>query len=354
LWFRQYGGQVHQPSGRYLRADHSDRRSIRSSGTFRTCIAAALASWIAAFAAPASAQPVVIETPPLVYQGRSAGPITIETPPLVYQGRSSGPVTIQTPELVYRGQASGPVAIETPALVYTGRSSGPVMIETPALVYTGNAVTKAPTEKPAYELEYLDPPMGPVSSTYLSLDNKTVDVGADIHFKYHGLPQRGGFGGLFYMGGEAPKHAGWFYTSAARPDGEYIRSAGSLPQFTGDWKVCIGFPPNVTTNDPDVSKYDDCLDFVLAGPGSIGVHPTMTGPPEILAGRKAELRYAGMPACNCKVSIVDSAGKQAAEFFTNRQADGVLELQLERPGTYELRVYYHGEALRARMKLEVM
>ncbi|MBY9068142.1 hypothetical protein K1X12_14620 [Hyphomonas sp. WL0036] len=283
----------------------------------------------------------------------SAQPVVIEAPPLVYQGRTSGPVTLETPALIYRGHAFGPVSIETPTLIYTGISTGPIVVETPALVYAGKALTGQAAESPTYELEYLDPPTGSISSTYLSLDNKTVDVATDIYFKYRGLPQRGGFGSLFYMGGEAPKLVGWFYTSAAKPEGAYKRSADSLPHLTGDWKVCLGFPPRVTTNDPDMSKYEDCLDFVLAGPNSIGVHPTISGPPELLAGRTVELRYTDMPPCNCKISIVDATGKVAVSAQTNQQAEGVLNLRLDSPGAYEFRLNYHGDALRARMKLEI-
>jgi len=309
-----------------------------------------LASWLAT-AGCALAQPAVVETPTLVYQGRAGGPTVVETPALVYQGRASGPVVVETPALVYEGRASGPAIVQTPALVYAGRGGGPTVVHTPALVYRGT-VSERPATAPG--LQYVDVPTEARASRYLRLASAGVDLSQPFRLRYEGLPEAPGYGALFYVGAAEPRHVAWFYTSKSRPAGEYQRGGNSLPPLTGPWKACIGFPPRVTSNDPDLSKYEDCVDFVLAGPGSIGARPTISLPAAPLrAGREMRIDYAAMPPCNCRIALHDAAGRQVASHLTGRLAAGRWITRLDVPGRYELRISYLGDAVRARMTLLV-
>ena len=136
--------------------------------------------------------------------------------------------------------------------------------------------------------------------------------------------------------------------------GEYLRGGHSLPPLTGPWKACIGFPPRVTGNDPDLSKYEDCVDFVLAGPGSIGARPTIGLPPAPLrAGRDLPIDYAAMPPCNCRIALHDAAGRLVASHQTSRLPAGRWITRVDAPGRYELRISYLGDAVRAHMTLDV-
>lgn len=316
----------------------------------------------------ALAQPLVVDTPALVYQGRGAAPVVVETPALIYQGRAGGPVVVDTPALVYAGRGAGPVVVETPALVYTGRTSGPVVVDTPALVYAGRGggpvVVDTPAlvyrgavlapSAPASGLQYVDVPTEPRASRYLRLASAGIDLAQPFRLRYEALPDAPGYGALFYVGAAVPRHVAWFYTARSRPAGEYLRGGHSLPPLTGPWKACIGFPPRVTSNDPDLSKYEDCVDFVLAGPGSIGARPTIGLPLATLrAGRDLPIDYAAMPPCNCRIALHDAAGTQVASHQTGRQPAGRWITRVDAPGRYELRITYLGDAVRAHMTLDV-
>jgi hypothetical protein len=301
------------------------------------------------------AGPVVVHTPALVYQGRGSAPVVVETPALVYQGRGSGPVVVDTPALIYQGRVSGPVVVETPALVYQGRGSGPVVVDTPALVYRGGVSEPATPPAPAPGLQYVDVPTEARASRYLRLASAGVDLSQPLRLRYEGLPEAPGYGALFYVGAAAPRHVAWFYTSRSRPAGEYQRGGNSLPPLTGPWKACIGFPPRVTSNDPDLTKYEDCVDFVLAGPGSLGARPTLVLPPAPLrAGRDLPIDYAAMPPCNCRIALHDAAGRLVASHQTGRLATGRWTTRVDAPGRYELRITYLGDAVRAHMTLDVV
>jgi len=307
----------------------------------------------------------VVDTAPLTFLGstlpdppRDTRTTEVMTAPLVWTGAARtavGRIDVRTEALAWVGQpATPPLRIErvTETLTWRGHAQAPIpRIETVTepLVFV-RATTATPSATPG--LEILDVPTGPRESRYLALDNASVEYDQGLTLRYRGLPESNGYGALFYMGQEPPRLAAWFYTLKSKPDGEWIRT--SLPSYTGDWKACIGFPPQVTTNSPDLARYEDCLDFVVAGPGSIGARPTLELPPDgIRAGRDAVIRYGGMPPANCEVGIYSTAGTLVTRHFTNRAASGAWTLRVAQPGPYELRIKYLGDAVRARMPLEV-
>lgn len=106
------------------------------------------------------------------------------------------------------------VRLDPPVLSGTVASKTPV-VETAALVFNGATEIGAPPSR----LEYIDVPTEPRQSSYLS-----------------------------------------------------------LPPFTGPWKACIGFRPDLRAPTGNPADYADCLDFVLAGPGSIGARPVVSFP----------------------------------------------------------------------------
>ncbi|WP_139792201.1 hypothetical protein [Henriciella litoralis] len=245
---------------------------------------------------------------------------------------------------------AAPVVIDLPPLVYAGRSAGAAVITLPGVTYTGRAAG-TPQNQPA-ALEYFDPPTEPRISEYLSIESAAVDVSSGLTLTYDNLPDERGYGALFYVGGAEPRLAGWFYTQAGQFSGEFRRA--SLPSYTGDWKACIGFAPAMTAPDPDPSHYDDCLDFVAIGPGSLGVHPVVEmDPGPLRAGETARLVYSGMPPCNCELSIHDDAGVELSRGFTGNKPAGDWTFRIDQPGSYELRLTYHGDAVRARLPFEV-
>jgi len=291
---------------------------------------------------------LTIDGPALTFRATTGGPLKIEGPALSYRAVTEGPMVIEGPPLSYRASVEAWLTIEGPAMSYRASSDGPVTIDGPLLSY--RAADATPSATPG--LEILDVPTGPRESRYLTLDNASVEYDQGLTLRYRGLPESNGYGALFYMGQQPPRLAAWFYTLKSKPEGEWVRS--SLPSYTGDWKACIGFPPQVTTNSPDLDRYEDCLDFVVAGPGSIGARPTLELPPDgIRAGKDAVIRYGGMPPANCEVGIYSASGTLVTRHFTNRAASGTWTLRLAQPGSYELRIKYLGDAVRARMPLEV-
>lgn len=299
----------------------------------------------------AAATPLEIVAPALVYRGASAAPFEISAPALVFRGATIAPLAITAPSLIFRGAATQPLSIEAPALVFRGAALSPLQISAPSLIFRGAATQAA--QPPASTLEIIDVPTGPVSSTYLSLDSAAVDIGVGLTLTYHGLPEKRGYVGLIFMDETPPRLAAWFYTSAKKPNGEFQHSG--LPPFTGNWKACIGFAPEMDRAVADVAQYTDCLDFVLAGPGSIDSRPTLTLPDEPLkAGRSATLIFAGLPPANCGIHIYDASGKEVVRRFTSSKPENAWPLRLAEPGIYDLTITYHGTAVRARAKLEVL
>lgn len=224
------------------------------------------------------------------------------------------------------------------------------MISTPSLIYRDAA--KSHVEPSTSVLEIIDVPTDPVSSTYLSLDSAAVDTDQGMTLTYSGLPAERGYGGLIFMDETPPRLAAWFYTAANRPEGKFER--GRLPPLTGNWKACIGFAPLMNRAVADVSQYADCLDFVVAGPSSIGAQPTLALPDTPLkAGHDVTLTFGSLPPANCAISIYDTTGTLVASHYTNRKPDDSWTLRFSESGTYELTITYHGSAVRARAKLEV-
>jgi hypothetical protein len=316
----------------------------------------------------ASPAPLEITAPALVFRGAATAPLKITAPAIVYRGATSSPLEISAPALVYRGAASTQLAITAPSLIFWGAATQPLSIEAPALVFRGAALSplqiSAPSlifrgaatqaaQPPASTLEIIDVPTGPVSSTYLSLDSSAVDAAVGLTLTYHGLPEKRGYGGLIFMDETPPRLSAWFYTAANKPDGEYQRS--SLPSLTGNWKACIGFAPQMDRAVADVAQYADCLDFVVVGAGSIDAQPTLTLPDTPLkAGRDVTLTFGGLPPANCGIYIYDASGQEVARHFTNRKSDDEWTLRFAEPGTHDLTITYHGSAVRAHAKLEVI
>jgi len=299
----------------------------------------------------AAATPLEIAAPALVYRGTNAAPLEITAPAIVYRGATRAPLAITAPSLIFRGAATQPLSIEAPALVFRGAALSPLQISSPSLIYRG-AATQA-TQPTASTLEIIDRPIGPVNSIYLSLDSVDVDAALGMTVTYKGLPENRGYGGLIFMDETPPRLAAWFYTAANKPDGEYQRS--SLPSLTGNWKACIGFAPQMDRAVAEVAQYADCLDFVVAGAGSIDAQPTLTLPDTPLkAGRDVTLTFGGLPPANCGIYIYDASGQEVARHFTNRKSDDAWTLRFAKPGTHDLTITYHGSAVRAHAKLEVI
>jgi len=291
---------------------------------------------------------VTIDGPLLSYRAQPPARVTIDGPLLSYRAQPPARVTIDGPLLSYRAQPPARITIDGPLLSYRARPPARITIDGPLLSYRAQPSVAAPTGS----LELVELPLEPRASTYLRVDSATVDIAKGLTLRYGGLPATRGYGALFFMDEPKPRLAAWFYTAANRPDGEYTRA--SLPPFTGNWKACIGFPPGVTTNNANPDLYDDCLDFVAAGPGSIGAEPSIVLPAEgILAGRDALVSYDGMPACNCRIEVRDAQQLLVASHMTSYKASGTWRMRLATPGTHELRLYFHGAAIRARMTLEV-
>jgi hypothetical protein len=299
----------------------------------------------------ASAAPLEISAPALVFRGAAAIPLEIAAPALVYRRAASTPLAITAPSLIYRGGATQPLSIDAPALVFRGAAMSPLKISAPSLIFRGAATQVA--QPTASTLEIIDIPTAPVSSTYLSLDSAAVDAAAGITITYHGLPESRGYGGLIFMDETPPRLAAWFYTAANKPDGAYQRS--SLPSLTGTWKACIGFAPQMDRAVADAAQYADCLDFVVAGAGTIDAQPRLAFQDTPLkAGRDVTLTFGGLPPANCGIYIYDASGQEVARHFTNRKSDDEWTLRFAEPGTHDLTITYHGSAVRAHAKLEVI
>jgi hypothetical protein len=298
----------------------------------------------------ANAAPLEIAAPALLYRGVTASPREISAPALVYRRAASTPLAITAPSLIYRGGATQPLSIDAPALVFRGAALSPLQISSPSLIYRGAALQGAQPQ--VSTLEIIDLPTASVSSTYLSLESAAVDAAAGMTITYHGLPESRGYGGLIFMDETPPRLAAWFYTAANKPDGEYQRNI--LPSLTGTWKACIGFAPQMYRAVADAAQYADCLDFVVAGAGSIDAQPTLTLPDTPLkAGLDVTLTFGGLPPANCGIYIYDASGQEVARHFTNRKSDDEWTLRFAEPGTHDLTITYHGSAVRAHAKLEV-
>ena len=261
---------------------------------------------------------------------------------------------VTMPTLVFQGAAktAAPVVTAAPLVFQGAESAAPAIVTTAPLVFAGAAgVLGAPPSL----LEYIDVPTEPRSSQYLSLESAGIAQDQPLRLQYTGLPPQQGIIGLIYVGAAAPRLLGWGSTRPDRPDGVYERAAGSLASFTGPWKACIGFRPAMSAAVADPAAYSDCVDFVLAGRGSLGARPTVSFPgDEFRAGREIRLEYSAMPPVSSRLAIVPEGGtRPVVNHYTSGRASGTWIFRIAAPGRYELQVTYTGDAVRARMPLEI-
>lgn len=196
--------------------------------------------------------------------------------------------------------------------MFRGAVLSPLQISSPSLIYRG-AATHA-TQPTASTLEIIDRLTGPVNSIYLSLDSVDVDAALGMTVTYQGLPS-----------------------------------------LTDNWKACISFAPKIDRAVADVAEYADCLDFLVAGAGSIDALPTLTFPDTPLkAGRDVTLTFGGLPPANCGIYISDAPGQEVARHFTSRKSDDAWTLRFAEPGTRDLTITYHSLAVRVHTKPEII
>ena len=356
----------------------------------------AMAAALACFAPPASAQ-VHFTFPDLVVDGLSK-PVrqtAFVFPELVFEGLAvpdrathfAFPELAVTglplpdsqrvftfPELTAHGLAeqAKPAIIAFPALTATGLQldARPRIIDFPALVAAGlttdrgvrifdfptltaNGLSSA-AETPS-RLEMIALPLGPVSGKYLNIDAASFDRNRQLNVRYSGLPDKPGAIVLFYTGGDDLRRSAWFYTRASQADGVFERGAGSLPSFTGAWKACIGFGDAPRASKATLNDFEECIDFVLVGGDTLDAAPDIQLPNSpIHAGKPFTLHYEGMPAVNASITLTQQGeSRPSANYSTSSRPTGDLKVRLDNPGTYELKLYFTGDAVRARMLLEV-
>jgi hypothetical protein len=239
-----------------------------------------------------------------------------------------------------------------PPLSYSGRTQSFAM---PALAYVGAQKKEAPATRPQSGLEIIPLPTGARKSTYLSIEDATLARDETLRITYSGLPEKDGRIVLFYMGGNAPRPGGNYYTRANVPDGVYEREGLSLPSFTGPYKACVGFLPDTPWEAISPDAYADCVDFQVASAGSRDAKPGLSvSVPEPKSGKRFTVNWTGFPPVNGAIYLVDlSSGESLARRYSSSKPSGEWELTVREPGTYEFRIYFEGEALRARMPLEV-
>ncbi|WP_155839246.1 hypothetical protein [Hyphomonas chukchiensis] len=263
------------------------------------------------------------------------------------------PTTIKeatTPPLVYVGRTQ---SFTTPPLVYAGRTHQ--SFTTPPLTYVGTTQPDTPTPAPAGGLEIIALPTGRRTSRYLAIDDATLARDETLRLTYSGLPEKPARIVLFYMGGEAPRFGGRFYLPVKTTSGVYEREGHSLAPFTGPYKACIGFDPDIPANASSPDAYADCVDFTMAGTGSRDAQPALSlSVPEPKAGKRFTVNWSGFPPVNAMINLIDTrTGKSISRVYSSSKPAGEWDVIVREPGTYEFQIYFEGEALRARMPLEV-
>ena len=337
---------------------------------------ACLAGLLTCLAPPSSGQEM-FTSPELVVVGKRdpAKQIHFDSPPLTVVGiphetrfispqltvvggvDEASPKIIDFPPLTAAGipTDASPRILDFPALVAIGLSTArPVQIfDFPALTATGMATASPAAPSPA--LEMVELPQGPVSGKYLRLDSASFSRDMPLNIRYSGLPDKAGTIVLFYTGGAEPKRSAWYYTRADKQNGVFERGAGSLPSFTGTWQACVGFDVAARASDAKPADFAECIGFVLAGAGTLDANPDIQLPDEpIRAGKFFTIHYAGMPAVNASITLtLQGESRPSTSFLTSSRPTGDLQVRLDRPGTYELKLFFTGEAVRARLLLEV-
>tara|TARA_R110000787_G_scaffold279677_1_gene389954 strand:+ start:40289 stop:41707 length:1419 start_codon:yes stop_codon:yes gene_type:complete len=211
------------------------------------------------------------------------------------------------------------------------------------------------TTAPAGSLEIIALPTGPRASTYLALDDATLARDETLRLTYSGLSGKPARIALIYMGDETPRPGGWFYIPAKTTSGVYEREGHSLAPFTGPYKACLAYSAKLPSDASSPDAYADCLDFVVAGTGSRNARPVLSlSAPSPKAGKRFTLNWSGFPPVNARISLIDTGtGTSIARAYSSSKPSGEWLVTVREPGTYEFRIYFEGEALRARMPLEV-
>ena len=240
----------------------------------------------------------------------------------------------------------------TPPLVYIGRTQS---FTTPPLTYVGAVQPDTPTPAPAGGLDVIALPTGRRTSRYLAIDDATLARDEMLRLTYSGLPEKAARIVLFYMGGETPRPGGRFYISAKATSGVYEREGHSLAPFTGPYKACIGFDSELPADASSPDVYADCVDFTVAGTGSRNAQPALSlSVPQPKVGKRLTVNWSGFPPVNAMIALIDTrSGKSVSRAYSSSRPTGEWDLIVREPGTYEFQIYFEGEALRARMPLEV-
>lgn len=215
------------------------------------------------------------------------------------------------------------------------------------------SITEAAT--PAGNLEIIALPTGPRTSRYLAIDDATLARDEPLRITYSGLSGKPARIALIYMGDETPRPGGWFYIPAKTTSGVYEREGHSLAPFTGPYKACLAYSAELPSDASLPDAYADCLDFVVAGTGSRNARPALSlSAPSPKAGKRFTLNWSGFPPVNARISLIDTGtGRSVARGYSSSKPAGEWKLTVREPGSYEIRIYFEGEALRARMPLEV-
>ena len=215
------------------------------------------------------------------------------------------------------------------------------------------SITEAAT--PAGNLEIIALPTGPRTSRYLAIDDATLARDETLRLTYSGLSGKPARIALIYMGDETPRPGGWTYIPAKTTSGVYEREGHSLPPFTGPYKACIAYSAELPSDASSPDAYADCLDFVLAGTSSRNARPALSlSVPNPKAGKRFTLNWSGFPTVNARISLIDTGTDlSVARGYSSSKPAGEWVLTVREPGSYEIQIYFEGEALRARMPLEV-
>ncbi|MEH6807407.1 MAG: hypothetical protein V7651_01025 [Hyphomonas oceanitis] len=215
--------------------------------------------------------------------------------------------------------------------------------------------TLAEAATPAGDLEIIALPTGPRTSLYLAIDDATLARDETLRLTYSGLSGKPARIALIYMGDEKPRPGGWFYIPAKTTSGVYEREGHSLAPFTGPYKACLAYSTELPSDASSPDAYADCLDFVVAGTGSRNARPALSlSAPSPKVGKHFTLNWSGFPHVNARISLIDTGtGRSVARGYSSSKPAGEWKLTVREPGSYEIRIYFEGEALRARMHLEV-
>ncbi|MEZ5986074.1 MAG: hypothetical protein R3B94_08995 [Hyphomonas sp.] len=244
-----------------------------------------------------------------------------------------------------------------PLLSYIGTKPAlPLSFTMPELSYAGRTLQESSQGRPSNAMEIIPLPKGRRQSTYLSIEDATFARDETLRITYSSLPAKSGTLSLFYLGGSKPKRTAWFYTRADKSEGVFERAGSSLPSLTGPWKACIGFEPEVSVNVNAPETYADCIDFTLIGPHTRTPPPSLTlSIPNPRAGRAFTVNWSDFPPVNASIDLIDlNTNKLITRTLTSSRKAGTRDITISQAGRYEFQIFLEGDALRARMPLEVV